>query len=996
MIQRLLYIVSLVIIFFNLSTHSLSAQIITFEKIIGDTNYTENATSVVCPDENSLIIAGISLNIYSQESKAIITKLDKHGNSVWTLEFECITNKSYGRNKVLLSNDNHLIFMYTSRESRIALAKITTDGLQIWQKEIAGAFNYIGHDMILTKDNGLVIVGNQKIAASDILVIRTDPEGEIQCLKVLDAGKNEYGYTVKQTLDNCFVILGSYETSLTKRRIFLTKLDSLGNTLWQRKFDIASYYGKVVFDLQVTNNDYLIISGGKSLYFTNNIGHPIWSKTFDTKIYSIVSLNDSAFFIATSEDVYQKPNEIIKLDFYGVVLTRKTFSGVTEEIKVSLDSGLIFTGNYKGDYWILKSNKDLFYKKLFLLQPKVSEKIWGGFNYLIMWNSLNIDFYNIEYSTDNGLTWISIIENYSSTSNSFTWKVPSITTKLCKIKIRDATGLGPVTIIETPIEIISPNNNEDYIAINNVLMWFDNTGVGSHSSSANRAGFLWPGGINSINQLSFKDGFLWSFYATYPSLTAGGSSYRSGLQPGQILPGKVPSNPNDSRFKIWKIKKNWESLPPSLEKDRLQYDYINWPIDLGAPWEDINLNGFYDPGIDKPKFYGDETNWFIMNDLDTTKTIALFGSKPIGLEIHSYIFGYKKENFLNDVIFKKYKIINKSSKNLENFIFSYWADPDIGNRFDDYCGGDISLNLAYCYNTSNYDSIWGESPPVIGYSILQGPKQTATIIDSAFFNDKWIKGYKNLRARAFIINTPPEQGRLMIYIEPHKGSHAGTPYALRNYQQGAGYQGEYIYDPITFVGTRFWLTGDPVSGIGWYEGPGWPSTLYTTPRPDDGNRRMLISTHPFTFAVNDTQEVVIVIMAARGSSNLQGIEMLKNNFRQLNLQSYSGLLTSVGETTTSRNYSFVLHQNFPNPFNSRTMIRYVIPTLETQNAMTLPKVTLKIYDVLGREIKTLVNEPKPLGEYEIELNASGFASGVYFYKLEAGKYSATKKLILLR
>ncbi|MBM4176357.1 MAG: T9SS type A sorting domain-containing protein [Ignavibacteria bacterium] len=99
------------------------------------------------------------------------------------------------------------------------------------------------------------------------------------------------------------------------------------------------------------------------------------------------------------------------------------------------------------------------------------------------------------------------------------------------------------------------------------------------------------------------------------------------------------------------------------------------------------------------------------------------------------------------------------------------------------------------------------------------------------------------------------------------------------------------------------------------------------------------------------------------------------------------------------NYSineFSLYQNFPNPFNSRTLIRYVIPTQETQNAMTLPQVTLKIYDVLGRELQTLVDEPKPPGEYEIELDAIGFASGVYFYKLQVNNRFISKKMIILQ
>jgi len=83
-----------------------------------------------------------------------------------------------------------------------------------------------------------------------------------------------------------------------------------------------------------------------------------------------------------------------------------------------------------------------------------------------------------------------------------------------------------------------------------------------------------------------------------------------------------------------------------------------------------------------------------------------------------------------------------------------------------------------------------------------------------------------------------------------------------------------------------------------------------------------------------------------------------------------------------------LHQNYPNPFNSETKITYELPE-QTQ-------VKLIVYDILGRKVDMLVNEEKPAGIYQTTWNAYGMASGVYFYKLEGGSYSETKKMILLR
>ncbi|MBE0572478.1 MAG: T9SS type A sorting domain-containing protein [Ignavibacteriaceae bacterium] len=97
---------------------------------------------------------------------------------------------------------------------------------------------------------------------------------------------------------------------------------------------------------------------------------------------------------------------------------------------------------------------------------------------------------------------------------------------------------------------------------------------------------------------------------------------------------------------------------------------------------------------------------------------------------------------------------------------------------------------------------------------------------------------------------------------------------------------------------------------------------------------------------------------------------------------------------TTLNYS--LSNNYPNPFNPVTKIKYTIPSVTLRQAQSDILVTLKVYDILGREIATLVNEEKPAGEYEIEFNAANLPSGIYFYQLRAGQYSETKKMILLK
>jgi hypothetical protein len=97
--------------------------------------------------------------------------------------------------------------------------------------------------------------------------------------------------------------------------------------------------------------------------------------------------------------------------------------------------------------------------------------------------------------------------------------------------------------------------------------------------------------------------------------------------------------------------------------------------------------------------------------------------------------------------------------------------------------------------------------------------------------------------------------------------------------------------------------------------------------------------------------------------------------------------------------SFILEQNYPNPFNPTTKIKFTIPG-RTEYYSVPQIITLKVYDVLGNEIATLVNEEKPTGEYEVEFNPESSikqpASGIYFYQLKAGSFIQTKKMLMIK
>jgi len=112
------------------------------------------------------------------------------------------------------------------------------------------------------------------------------------------------------------------------------------------------------------------------------------------------------------------------------------------------------------------------------------------------------------------------------------------------------------------------------------------------------------------------------------------------------------------------------------------------------------------------------------------------------------------------------------------------------------------------------------------------------------------------------------------------------------------------------------------------------------------------------------------------------------NYINVYFDNFSWVPTDVNDGSNSLPEIFSLEQNYPNPFNPSTSIQFRIP----ENSF----VSLKIYNVLGKEVSTLMNEEKNAGTYEVNFNASALSSGVYFYKLEAGNFVQTRKMVLMK
>ncbi len=212
-----------------------------------------------------------------------------------------------------------------------------------------------------------------------------------------------------------------------------------------------------------------------------------------------------------------------------------------------------------------------------------------------------------------------------------------------------------------------------------------------------------------------------------------------------------------------------------------------------------------------------------------------------------------------------------------------------------------------------------------------------------------------------------------------------------------------------FAAKWIWVGSNPIGGgLAKFDGTNW--TVYDTDNsglPDnhvevitiDNNGNKWIGTYYKGFAKFDGTNWTVYNINNSGLSN--------NNVRAIAIDNndnkwiggfgllgggisvfHEGGIVSVKDNFNEMQTNFKLTQNYPNPFNPSTIIKYSIPKQSL--------VKLKIYDILGREVATLVNKEQQPGNYNIEFNASNLSSGIYFYLLQAGSFVTTKKMILLR
>jgi hypothetical protein len=658
------------------------------------------------------------------------------------------------------------------------------------------------------------------------------------------------------------------------------------------------------------------------------------------------------------------------------------------------DNGILLRSTNKGNNWTAINSSFLFNLNSVYFTPTYGRRYWiTGNNGLIL------------ESTNGGLNWTQVPSGTTADLKAFTpfyicgsngivlksldsgstWtQMPQgVLTSLNSISIPGIISSGDAG------KILRWDMDSSYyfrkLEGNSISSFIVNSGIFNQNiNSYINPGFEWPKGTGRY--AVFTTGISMSAMVQ-GQLRQAMASYNGEMIPGRCNNG-VPFT-NDT-FKVYSVKK---SDNPAINTDWLRWGLM---VPYGAPYVDVNINGIYEPLIDTPGMKNASQTVFVCMTDGFTSSHNLGegfggGTLPLFNEVHLTAWCYSQPSYA-DMQFLKYEVVNKGNSPWTRTYFSFIADPDLGDYNDDYIGCDTVRKLGFCFNYDNMDGSgnppsYGAAPPAVGFILLKSAYRK--YVNPGLLGMTGFNYYYNRES-------PP----------PCESSANGEPISAYYFMMGLKKDSSYWVDPTQTPRkrTRYVYAGDPETNTGWTEYKGsfmncnndTLGYLLSVNPPGDRMLMMHSGSEDLTVMPGDTQKIVMCQLIARGTSNLNSVTKLKQ-LSDVAINFYNTNFTiGVNKLSTEIPSSYSLSQNYPNPFNPVTKIRFDISHGFPTGTFGNDRVVLKVFDIAGRELQTLVNEVLQPGRYEVTFDGSGFASGVYFYQIVAGSFVETRRMVLVK
>ncbi|KAB2908262.1 MAG: hypothetical protein LC102_07680 [Ignavibacteriales bacterium] len=449
--------------------------------------------------------------------------------------------------------------------------------------------------------------------------------------------------------------------------------------------------------------------------------------------------------------------------------------------------------------------------------------------------------------------------------------------------------------------------------------------VGTNSSGGRYAGitFLFSGGFFLSG---ITNGTLWS------------NAVASASRIQDYVPGTVQGGQNDPRAQVYVLRAAEGDFAPAWDewKDAVALGAYFYDGDGDGIYDpvDKNGNGKWDRDEDRPDLIGDETAWCVYSDGTEPANRRFNDVSPQGIEIRQSVFAFNTKSFVGNMIFLRYSILNTGTVAdvMDSVYFGVWADPDLGDAYDDLVGCDTLLNAGYVYNNGP-DAEYGTAAPTFLIDFFQGPKayiEGETYID-VNGNHKWDDGIDTPLDTAHYVGGQvrgieafPGAKNLGLasfvhYIQSHP-THGdpNTRQEARNYMLGLNRTGTPL-DPCTWafgevrggvdcaaVDPRFSYSGDPVANVGWINN-------------NATDQRQMSNTGPFKLEKGVPVDIVAGYVLGRGTDAKNSVKVAKDYSEIAQLLFDSNFpsppppppVKSTVQTGTSENGQGYIDLNFP-------------------------------------------------------------------------------------
>lgn len=472
------------------------------------------------------------------------------------------------------------------------------------------------------------------------------------------------------------------------------------------------------------------------------------------------------------------------------------------------------------------------------------------------------------------------------------------------------------------------------IDANNLQMALTNEGSFAFDAISLGPGLFYPKG--TVASVVFAGGlWLGATVGGTPRVTA--VDYEFEFRPGGAV-GGVAEPPGAPDLRVYKLLRNYSD---TFQRDEALAEYTAGAVSRGAPPVSVLADGSL-------SIRGDQMCWAVYNDLDASAHTSSSGStSPLQVEIQQTTWAYDGPAPLGNSVFIEFKIVNRGPIAFTDMHLGLFLDPDLGGFTDDLLGCDTTRSLGYCYNSTNFDQVYGSKPPAVGIDLLQGPFSPAV-------------GHR-LPMTAFV-----------SYANGTQPAGGGESFRSMN---GLALNGSPLVDPSSNV-TTFMFAGDPLTATGWRD-----------PVPED--KRFLLSSGPFALPTGGNQSVVLGVVVSQGTNRLDSIARLRADDDLVQTAFDSGSLGLLDvPAPTARPLS--LERVYPNPARGDLGLAFVLPAPG--------EPTLELLDLAGRRVLERSLGSLAAGPHAVTLAGatSALAPGIYFMRLTHAHETVTRRVAISR